>query len=293
VERWRLSDTGDVGIGTTSPDQRLSIAGNAAPSTNDNGSLGVSGTAWSDLFLASGGVINFNAGDVRITHSSNALTFDGGTFYIFSDGVIQNQVSGTQAGLNLIRTDAHGSAQTVGLWQLFGKDSAANTQLYARLIGVAVDATSGSEDGRLSLGVVTNGTFTDEVALDGTSFIPLTDARVSLGLSSLGYTSVFLSSDGVINFNSGNVTITHSAGALAVTGVTTVASTTATPAGGSTSARLLFGTTAGFGVYYGSGAPTVSAAQGSLYMRSDGAINARLYINTNGSTTWTAFNTTS
>lgn len=64
--------------------------------------------------------------------------------------------------------------------------------------------------------------------------------------------------------------------------------TVATPAAGSTSARLLFGTTAGFGIYYGSGAPTVSAAKGSLYLRSDGTTtNDRMYVNTNGTTTWT------
>jgi hypothetical protein len=63
---------------------------------------------------------------------------------------------------------------------------------------------------------------------------------------------------------------------------------TATPAGGSATARMLFGTTAGFGIYYGSGAPTVSAAKGSLYLRSDGTTtNDRMYVNTNGSTTWT------
>ena len=70
----------------------------------------------------------------------------------------------------------------------------------------------------------------------------------------------------------------------------TVAVSTATPAGGSTAARLLFGTTAGFGIYYGSGAPTVSAAQGSIYLRSDGSsIASRLYVNTNGTTGWTTF----
>ena len=75
---------------------------------------------------------------------------------------------------------------------------------------------------------------------------------------------------------------------LASTGVLTVSGNTATPAGGSTSARLIFGTTAGFGIYYGSGAPTVSAAQGSIYLRSDGSsASTRLYVNTNGSTTWT------
>jgi hypothetical protein len=80
------------------------------------------------------------------------------------------------------------------------------------------------------------------------------------------------------------------AGGFNLTGVATLASATATPAGGSTSARLLFGTTAGFGIYYGSGAPSVSAAQGSIYLRSDGAgTTSRLYVNTDGATTWTNF----
>jgi hypothetical protein len=69
----------------------------------------------------------------------------------------------------------------------------------------------------------------------------------------------------------------------------TIKGDTATPAGGSTAARLLFGTTAGFGIYYGSGAPTVSAAAGSLYIRTDNAgASLRLYSNTSGSTTWAA-----
>lgn len=67
---------------------------------------------------------------------------------------------------------------------------------------------------------------------------------------------------------------------------------TATPAAGSTAARLCFGTTAGFGIYYGSNAPTVSAAQGSIYLRSDGSsTSTRMYVNTNGTTGWTAVTT--
>jgi hypothetical protein len=71
-----------------------------------------------------------------------------------------------------------------------------------------------------------------------------------------------------------------------------VASNVSIPAGGSSTAVLIFGTTAGFGIYFGSGAPTVSAAKGSLYLRSDGTgTTDRMFVNTNGATTWTAVTT--
>lgn len=76
---------------------------------------------------------------------------------------------------------------------------------------------------------------------------------------------------------------------LLVNGVANIAGATATPAGGSNAARILLGTTANFGIYFGSGAPTVSAAAGSIYIRTDNAgANLRLYSNTTGSTTWAA-----
>jgi len=65
-------------------------------------------------------------------------------------------------------------------------------------------------------------------------------------------------------------------------------SATAIPAGGTAGAGFVFSSTANFGMFFGSGAPTLSAAQGSLYLRSDGSsTSTRLYVNTNGSTTWT------
>jgi hypothetical protein len=69
----------------------------------------------------------------------------------------------------------------------------------------------------------------------------------------------------------------------------TVNGSTAIPAGGTQGAGLMVSTTANFGVFFGSGAPTLSAAKGSLYLRSDGStVNDRMYVNTNGSTTWTS-----
>ena len=49
------------------------------PATNDGVSLGTASGQWSDLFLASGAVINFNNGDVTLTHSSNTLTINDNT----------------------------------------------------------------------------------------------------------------------------------------------------------------------------------------------------------------------
>jgi len=50
------------------------------PTTSDGVALGTTSLMWSDLFLASGSVINFAADDVTLTHSSETLTVAGGTF---------------------------------------------------------------------------------------------------------------------------------------------------------------------------------------------------------------------
>lgn len=72
----------------------------------------------------------------------------------------------------------------------------------------------------------------------------------------------------------------------------TANASTAMPAGGAVTAGVKMSTTANFGVFFGSGAPTLSAAKGSLYLRSDGTTtNDRMYVNTDGATTWTAVTT--
>lgn len=45
-------------------------------------------------------------------------------------------------------------------------------------------------------------------------------------------------------------------------------------------------------IMFGSGAPSVSAPKGSLYLRTDGSsTSTRAYINTDGAATWTAITT--
>jgi len=55
----------------------VAAASSVLPAGDDGAALGASGTAFSDLFLASGSVVNFNAGDVTLTHSAGKLTFGG------------------------------------------------------------------------------------------------------------------------------------------------------------------------------------------------------------------------
>jgi hypothetical protein len=47
------------------------------PVTTDGNALGTTSNMWSDLFLASGSVINWNNGDGTLTHAANVLTWDG------------------------------------------------------------------------------------------------------------------------------------------------------------------------------------------------------------------------
>jgi hypothetical protein len=99
-----------------------------------------------------------------------------------------------------------------------------------------------------------------------------------------------------VNSTTGAVTTTATIGpamvvdSVAATGNITADSGTAPVAGGA--AAFLATSTADLGIFVGSGAPTVSAAKGSLYLRTDGSTTtSRAYINTDGATTWTAITT--
>jgi len=96
-----------------------------------------------------------------------------------------------------------------------------------------------------------------------------------------GFESVSVSS------TTGAVTTVASFGSTVATPGTVSALTGTAPVAGGAEAVLLT-STSGLGIYVGSGAPTISAAQGSLYIRTDGSsTSTRLYVNTTGSTTWT------
>ena len=77
---------------------------------------------------------------------------------------------------------------------------------------------------------------------------------------------------------------------VSATGNITADSGTAPAAGGMSA--FLASSTANFGIFVGSGAPTVTAAQGSLYLRTDGTgTGDRIYVR--GSAAWIAITTAS
>ena len=67
------------------------------PDANDGAYLGQAGTAFSDLFLAEGGVINWDSSDLTLTQTGNDLTLAGGVFTSEIGTVTQNKMRGWMA----------------------------------------------------------------------------------------------------------------------------------------------------------------------------------------------------
>lgn len=101
VDKYTVDKFGSVIAAGTLTSSGVISSGAAKPSANDAAALGASGTAWSDLFLASGGVINWNAGDVAITHAADQLIFAGAASgYSFSNSISPTANDGAALGVS-------------------------------------------------------------------------------------------------------------------------------------------------------------------------------------------------
>jgi hypothetical protein len=93
------------------------------------------------------------------------------------------------------------------------------------------------------------------------------------------------------NITGGNIL---SGAVVSAVGAATILSGTAIPVGGTAGGGYKMSSTTNLGIFFGSGAPTLNAAQGSLYLRTDGSTTStRLYVNTNGTNGWTSVTTAS
>jgi hypothetical protein len=86
TDQWGLVAGGVATITSTATKVTLPVAvdftGAAAPTSSDGAALGSTTQMWSDLFLASGAVINFNNGNATMTHAAGSLTTAVTTFAI-------------------------------------------------------------------------------------------------------------------------------------------------------------------------------------------------------------------
>jgi hypothetical protein len=113
-----------------------------------------------------------------------------------------------------------------------------------------------------------------EIQLGGSSFILLTNSLARLTLTSVGAFTIPAATGGVSTF--------------------TLASDKPMTSGGYLGTALNLTNVANFGLFAGVGAPTISAAKGSLYLRSDGSsASTRLYSASDSAGTWVAVTTAS
>ena len=69
-----FADANTINFHANNAKEMVLVENSLSPGTSDGTALGTTSLMWSDIFLASGGVMNFNNGNVTVTHSSNTLT---------------------------------------------------------------------------------------------------------------------------------------------------------------------------------------------------------------------------
>ena len=139
------------------------------PNTNDGAALGTAAVAWSDLFLADGGVVNFNNGNSTLTHSA----------------------------ANTLKVKAHWVPHTDSTYDL-GSTSAAWETVYADTVdlngqgSLILDADGDTKISATSDDVIV---FTignaSEFEMDASSFYPSADNVNDLGSSALRFRNIF------------------------------------------------------------------------------------------------------
>lgn len=157
----------------------LSINGaSTTPGTNDGSSLGTTSTKWSDLFLASGAVINFNSGNMTLTHSAGALTVDGGSLVVDATAdfaqvlklktTTSSGTGGPIAELYYNKTTV-ATNDSIGAVGWYGNDSTSLEQFYGDLNVYATDPTHATRSARLDLRLTSAGSTVTPISIAGTS----------------------------------------------------------------------------------------------------------------------------
>jgi hypothetical protein len=139
------------------------------PDANDGAYLGQAGTAFSDLFLAEGGVINWDSGDVTLTQTGNVLAVAGGDLRVATADVGTNADSVPTLSSTSTLTNKTLTSPTITTASLSG------TQLLAESASIGLDP-SGSADGAYS-GITMTGTAGYTQAFGDLVYLASSDSR--------------------------------------------------------------------------------------------------------------------
>lgn len=189
------------------------------PIANDGAAIGSGSFSWSDLFLASGAVVNFNNGDATLTHASGAMTL------FMNGGATALKLNNTDGGIQGARLEfIHDSASPaasdlLGEIRVTGRTSTA-ASITSHSFNFSVEDTTNATYSTLAEFAIRSNGSVKSLQFSGSnaSLNPDANDGFALGRSSLGFSDLFLASGGVINWNAGDVTVTHSANTLAFGG---------------------------------------------------------------------------
>ncbi len=215
------------------------------PTTNDLAALGTATLSWSDLFLANGAVINFNNGNVTLTHASESLTMLGGRLNLQQGSSSTNPtivVTQDRDNASVLAAIFQGDRATPAagdqVYMTFRlSDSAGNQDEMARMTVVADAVTSGAENGSMIFSTTNAGVLSQRVVVGITAFRPASNDGIALGSATISFSDLFLASGGVINWNNGDVTLTHATDSLTLAGGQLIVSQAA--AASTTTARFI------------------------------------------------------
>lgn len=224
-----FADVNTINFHANNAKEMVLVENALTPGTSDGTALGTTSLMWSDLFLASGGVMNFNNGNVTITHSTNTLTVAAATvaFTASTAVTVSNDLKlssdsavlgfGADNEVTLTHTDDVGLTLnstrklTFGDAASFIQQSADGTLTIEGEAIIDLNATTRVDvSGALTAGGIiktddtTNATSTSDGSLQ-------TDGGLSVTLDAIFGDDVSLLSDSaVLNLGAGNdVTITH------------------------------------------------------------------------------------
>jgi len=170
-----------------------------SPTTDDGAPLGDTTHQFSDLHLASGAVISFDAGSESITHNGTGFSVVGGW---------------------RPATSETGNVGTSAYWW----SGVYATNFYAKL-GATINFDGGDVILTHSSNTLTlsGGDFVAPNITAQTAFLPDANDGAALGTTALQFSDVFLAEGGVINWDNGDATLTQSGNDVTLAGASLTA----------------------------------------------------------------------